>query len=184
MEPVSRLQPLGTSGDLRVRLGLAHRGDVDVALGVVAEVVAAVEDPAGHLGVFVEPAADGEDGDPGPGPFGLGQHGPGDGGVALAVEGEGDARLVTGAVVDLHRLPGEAARGGRGGGCSDGGGRFLRRRVGEGLRRCPSSVPVPASGGEGCGEGGPCSCAQGAAAVHRCVGVVHVQNSKWVMSEK
>lgn len=44
-----------------------------MALGVIAEVVPAVEDLAGEGRVLVEPAADGEDGDMGPGPFGLGQ---------------------------------------------------------------------------------------------------------------
>lgn len=138
MEPVSRLQPLGAAGDLRVRLGLAHRRDVGMVLGVIAEVMAAVEDPAGHVGVLVEPAPDGEDGDPDVGPFRLGEHGPGDGGVALAVEGEGDAGAVTRTVVDLDRLPGEAVRGGCGargrglrtpGGRRGGGGRSLRRGV-------------------------------------------------------
>lgn len=44
-----------------------------MALGVIAEVVAAVEDPAGEIRVLVEPAADGQDGDTGAGPFGLGE---------------------------------------------------------------------------------------------------------------
>lgn len=184
MEPVKPAQPLGAAGDLCVCLGLAHRGDVEVALGVVAEVVAAVEDAAGHLGVFVEPAADSEDGDPGVGPFGLGEYGPGDGGVALAVEGEGDAGAVAGAVVDLGRLPGKAARGRRGvrgrvpGGRGRGGVLRARRgRAGPG-RRTGGVAAVRASGGQGAGEGGPCSRAQGAAAVHRWVGGVHTQNNR------
>ncbi|GAA3218147.1 hypothetical protein GCM10020256_21880 [Streptomyces thermocoprophilus] len=58
---------------------------------MVAEVVAAVEDAAGHLGVVVQPGADGEDGQPGAVAFGRVEEGAGEGGVALAVEGEGDA---------------------------------------------------------------------------------------------
>lgn len=75
--------------------------------GVVAQVVTAVEDPAGHRGILVEPGADGEDGDPRSGPFHLCEHGLGDGGFALAVEGERDAGAAAGAVRDLDRLPGE-----------------------------------------------------------------------------
>lgn len=112
MEPVSRLQPLGAAGDLRVRRRLAHCRDVDMALGVVAEVVPPVEDPAGHLGVLVEPVADGEDGDPGVGTFRLGEHGPGDGRVTLAVEGQRYAGATAGAVVDLDRLPGKRCAAG------------------------------------------------------------------------
>lgn len=150
-----------------------------MVLGVVAEFVAAVEDAPGHFGVFVEPAADGEDGDPGVGPFGLGEQGAGDGGVALAVEGEGDAGAVAGAVLDLDRLPGK--RRGPGAGRGDGG----RVVAAAGFFGLTASVTVPAgalsgvavraSGGEDTGEGGPCSRAQGAAAVHRSVGGVHVQ---------
>lgn len=64
--------------------------------------------------MLVEPAADGKDGDPGVGPFRLGEHGPGDGRVTLAVEGQRDAGAAARAVGDLDRLPGEAVRGGRG----------------------------------------------------------------------
>lgn len=153
-----------------------------MVLGVVAEVVAAVEDPAGHVGVLVQPAAHGEDGDPRPGTFGFSQDGPGNGGITLAVEGEGDTCPVAGAVVDLHGLPGDAVRGG--GVRAGGGGPPLRCRAGEWLRRCAGGVRVRAAGGEGGREGGPGSCAQGAAAVHRSVGGVHALNIKGVMSGK
>lgn len=106
-----------------------------MALGVVAEVVAAVEDPAGHLGVLVQPAAHGEDGDPRPGAFGRAEDGAGDGGITLAVEGERHAGPVAGAVVDLYGLPGDAVRGGHGGVCAGGDGPPLRFRAGGGGRR-------------------------------------------------
>ena len=48
MEPVSRRSRSAHPVDLGVRLGLGHRVDGEVALGVVAEFVAAVEDPAGE----------------------------------------------------------------------------------------------------------------------------------------
>lgn len=81
---------------------------------MVAEVVAAVQDPAGDAGVLVEPGPDGQHGDACAVPFGLVEQGAGDGGVALAVEGEGDAGTVAGPVRDLDGLSGEGARRGRG----------------------------------------------------------------------
>lgn len=79
---------------------------------MVAEVVAAVQDPAGHTGVLVEPAADGQHREPGTRPLGLAEDGAGQDGVTLAVEGEGHPGPAAGAVLDLDRLPGETTGNG------------------------------------------------------------------------
>lgn len=81
---------------------------------MVAQVVAAVEDAAGEVGMFVEPGPDGQDGDPGTAPLGLPEQRPGDGGFTLSVKGEGDPGTVTGTVGDLDGLPGVGAGAGAG----------------------------------------------------------------------
>lgn len=136
--------------------------------GVVAQVVTAVEDPAGHRGILVEPGTDGEDGDPRSGPFRLGEYGLGDCGAALAVEGERDAGPAAGAVRDLGRLPGEG-EGGRGvvrdrgfrgtgrGACGAGPGR------GRGRGGCATAGTAR---GERPGDGRAGSCPQCAAAAY------------------
>lgn len=102
---------------------------------MVAELVAAVQDPAGHVGVLVEPGADRQYGDPRSRALRLGEDRAPGRGVAVAVEGERDAGAVPGAVRDLHGLVGEPARAGGGGrrggsgrGGGGGGGRLGRRR--------------------------------------------------------
>ena len=77
---------------------------------MVAEVVTAVEDPAGQFGVLVEPGTDGEDGDVGARAFGFAEKGPGDGGLALAVEGERDLGVGAGAMGELDGEGGKTAR--------------------------------------------------------------------------
>lgn len=135
--------------------------------GVVAQVVTAVEDAAGHRGILVEPGTDGEDGDPCSGPFRLGEHGLGDGGLALAVEGERDAGAATGAVCDLGRLPGEGegCRGMEGPGCGGPG----RGACGAGPGRGRGRGGCAAAGtprGERPGDGRAGSCPQCAAAAY------------------
>lgn len=84
-----------------------------MAQGVVAEVVAAVEDAAGDVRVLVQPGADGEDGDPGARLLRLAEKRLRHGGVALAVEGEGHSgRVGAGAVGDLGGSAGVAAGAG------------------------------------------------------------------------
>lgn len=79
---------------------------------MVAELVAAVQDPAGHVGVLVEPGADRQYGDPRSRALRLGEDRAPGRGVAVAVEGERDAGAVPGAVRDLHGLAYEPARAG------------------------------------------------------------------------
>lgn len=129
---------------------------------MVAELVAAVQDPAGHVRVGVEPAADRQYGDPRARSFGLGQYGPGDGGVPVAVEGEGDPGAVARTVPDLVGLSGDPARGGRGRPADPCGRPGGRGRLGRG--RGGGRASGAAGGGEGAG-GGRRAGAEGGSAV-------------------
>ncbi|GDY77267.1 hypothetical protein SAV31267_067520 [Streptomyces avermitilis] len=115
-----------------------------MAQGVVAEVVAAVEDAAGHARVLVEPGADGEHGDPGARALRLAEELLGDGGVALAVEAERDPGAGARAVGDLGGLP----REGPGGGAETG---LLGACGMPGARELPAwDVPVAREADAGC----------------------------------
>lgn len=167
MDPVSRLQPPGARGDLLVRRVLVQGREVEVVLGVVADLVAPVDDPAGQAGVFGEPGADREHRHARPGPFAPGECGAGEVRVAPSVEGEGDAGPVAGTVRDPEGQPGEAVRGG-------GGGRSRFRQHGGASGSARRPVAPGASRGEGGGQR-PGPRAQCVTAAHRSPVSVHAR---------
>lgn len=111
-----------------------------MAEGVIAEVVAAVENPAGEVGVRVEPCAHGEDSDPGAVLLGFGEQGTSGRGIAATVKGEGDTGAVSGAVGELGGESGRCAGGTDWMGDSTTAARTSRgqRQPGGGEQHCPT----------------------------------------------
>ena len=90
---------------------VVNRVTLDIQPG---EFVAAVEDPSGEPRVLVEPAADREHGQPGAGPFRLGEQRLRLRRFPLPVEGEGHPGTIARTVLDLRAGP--KARDARSGG--------------------------------------------------------------------